>query len=345
MSKQAVDRTGQPLPSWLLDWDDVAKSRWKDILVGNGSSRAVSDRFDYKTLCDVARSKTNPTLSHDAIKVFDALGLSDFEGVLGHLQSAESVVKALDLDATPIRDCYTVTRDALAAAVAYVHPSHGSVPEATLKRGAEFFSSFTSVFTTNYDLLLYWAIMQAQDCFGDFFWPKHSEYVFDLMDTSLIGDRTGVFYLHGALMLSEKEDGRISKLVDNDCAPVLLPRILERMGTGDLPVFISEGDAPSKDLAISGYAYLDFCRARLARSAQPLIVYGHGLGEVDAHIVRAIASSARKHIAISLWPENELWLNAERARIERLLGSDQRSLSFFDGSTLNPWAGATRPKR
>jgi hypothetical protein len=341
---------GDPVPEWLENWTDVARSRWTDLVLGNGSSISVSPRFEYATLRSLAEERSAPSFSSDSNRIFDTLRSSDFEGVMREIANATRIVAALGDTTARLDFAYANIRDALIGAVAAAHPKHSEVPDAALRAANEFFSSFVSVFTTNYDLLLYWSVMKDPGRFVDFFWSREFNFAFDVTNVGVSGRRTMLFYIHGALMLSENQDGHVAKIVNTDSHPVLLDSILERIAHGDFPVFVSEGDSQAKLRSVAGYTYLDFCLARLGKSSQPTVVYGHGLGNVDAHIVSALARSPRKLFAVGLWPRSSSAVENERARIEAALGAkapdgSPRTIRYFDGRTLNAWTGAVSPAR
>jgi hypothetical protein len=349
-AKPTAALNGDALPDWLEDWADVARSRWTDLVLGNGSSISVSSRFAYGTLRSLAQERAAPSFSTDANRIFDVLQSSDFEGVMREIANATRILAALGDTTARLDAAYANIRDALIGAVAAAHPKHSDVPDAALRAANEFFSSFVSVFTTNYDLLLYWSVMKDPSRFVDFFWSRKFNFAFDVTNVGVSGPRTTLFYIHGALMLYENEDGHVAKLVNSDNNPVLLDRIMERIEFGDFPVFVSEGDSQEKLRSVTGYTYLDFCLARLGKSSHPTVIYGHGLGNVDAHIVSALTRSPRTSFAVGLWPRSSSAVEAERTRIDAALGGrapdgSPRTIRYFDGRTLNAWNGARSPER
>jgi len=59
--------------------------------------------------------------------------------------------------------------------------------------------SYMFVYTTNYDLLMYWAIQRDIDRFNDMFRLRNGELIF--VPDSELQERTCLLYLHGALHL------------------------------------------------------------------------------------------------------------------------------------------------
>ncbi len=137
----------------------------KHLLLGNGFSRACrEDIFAYDALFQRADfSALQPT----ARQAFDALGTTDFEVVMRALRSTESLVhvyeprnlaltRALSADADGLRNV-------LASAIAQNHPIRPSdISAQSYEACRRFLEPFHSIYTLNYDLLLYWALMQAE---------------------------------------------------------------------------------------------------------------------------------------------------------------------------------------
>ncbi len=178
----------------LDDWDDIADRDWPTLLVGNGASRSVSPKFAYDSLFDVG-----PLSDHDR-ELFEALGTTNFEEVLNHLRTASLVCDQLGHASSDVAARYDSIRDALIAAVHAHHVDWSHVDAGSrLLRIRSALLEFESVFTTNYDLLIYWAMMNAGDPpgagFGDLFW--NGSHVFDPLDTKSFGGKTLVYWLHG----------------------------------------------------------------------------------------------------------------------------------------------------
>lgn len=248
---------GQKLPRWLYDWDDLTNHGWGDVLIGNGSSRSVSERFDYKSLLSVATTKIEPPLDDSDRAFFEGLVTTDFERVLSALNTGLLVNGVLSLPTSPIEDRYDGIRMALCRAVNYVHPGYSDVGLDKLDRANSVLSQFKRVFTTNYDLLVYWAVMRDSTQFVDFFWGSGNG--FNPLDVEIFGanvNRTQVYYLHGALMIFLGSNGLEAKLAAG--ASGLLARINSRISDGDSPIFVSEGEPRQKLLAIRRHSYLEF---------------------------------------------------------------------------------------
>ena len=227
--------------------------------------------------------------------MFERLGTQNFEQVLSRLQVAGEVARALQIDDAPFRVHYLAVRDSLAAAVHHVHIPWDNASSDALSQIAATLSGFERVYTTNYDILIYWAAMlwNSQDhghTFKDFFWTQGDEETteFDVANTVLWGNVTGVLYLHGALHLVRTIEGATYKVCNHEGT-----RVLDRFGQpildGAVPLVVTEGGSLSKLASIEQSSYLSFGLAAFARDERDLVALGHSLGESDQHLVDVIA--------------------------------------------------------
>lgn len=69
--------------------------------------------------------------------------------------------------------------------------------------------------------------------------------------------------------------------------------IKQGFGEQQYRLFVAEGTSDKKLDQIRRNGYLSYCLDKLARTASPLVVFGHALGESDAHICDAIANAER----------------------------------------------------
>jgi hypothetical protein len=136
----------------------------RHLLLGNGFSIALKpDIFTYGSLYENADFSAAPRVP----RLFDALHTKDFEIVIRHLQDAAVVVEVYRPNlvrlASALRQDASAIKDALVAAVAKRHPDRPYDVSPT-QYGAcrRFLSRFDHIFTLNYDVLLYWALMQDE---------------------------------------------------------------------------------------------------------------------------------------------------------------------------------------
>ena len=156
------DRVTSDLPSWST----LAEHRWPTLLIGNGFSMNIWEGFSYKRLFDKA------LLTQEAKDIFKALSTTNFEGVLEKLMHTQTILNALGDDASDIEKIYESVQSGLFEAVRKVHIPWAQTPDDTLSIIANVVNRHQEVFTTNYDLIPYWAqvgnlgITKIADYFG-----------------------------------------------------------------------------------------------------------------------------------------------------------------------------------
>lgn len=217
------------------------------------------------------------------------------------LKEASEINKLSDLPYEPLDAKYDAIKNALISTVRSVHLQHGGVDYHWMQAVSSELKSFKRIFTTNYDLLLYW-IQGSEEFrgFTDFFWSDGLRFY--PFNTDKRSDRIEVYYLHGALFVFSLE-GKIYKLERSRVNP-LLDHIGGRMFLSrELPVFVSEGRFTEKMNSINQNPYLNFAFRAFGDMRSGLTVYGHSLNEeADQHILRSICSNDDlKSLAVSIY--------------------------------------------
>jgi hypothetical protein len=292
----------------LISFADIHPSAKSNLLLGNGLSIGVSDRFRYDSLLGVA---TRRGLISDADRLlFEAFDTTDFEQVLARLFIAHQVNSAQTVDARPAREAYDRIKYALIDSVRHIHPAHGSIAIPWLSKAADELKNHKRVFTTNYDALIYWIIGAAGfRGFTDVFFS--GDLTFDPLDTEIWGKRTAVYYLHGALFLLNTPWGvrKIARSEDRSLFEVLAGELAE----GNRPLFVSEGDTRQKLGVIKSHPYLTFALENLANMKGGVTIYGSSLGPSDAHLL----SSLRKNRELKVAAVSLRTLGKEDVDLER----------------------------
>jgi Domain of unknown function (DUF4917) len=313
----------------LYAWEDIEREyEWGTLLVGNGLSRHVWEPFGYPKLFDQA---STAVLSDKDRAVFE--GSPNFERALGELLTAIRICSVYDIDSALLYERYLNIQKALGAAVRAVHVNRNRVPGSTRQAIRDVLREYQWVFTTNYDLLLYWAIAYGGRFFpfvDHFRWANRCE--FD-PDRAPVGPRdVPVYFLHGALHLVVDGDGKVFKLRRN------LETLLDQFGqpiAGDpeaRPLLVTEGSSRDKLEAIEGNVYLSFALDELRENDLNTVVFGSALGEEDAHIADALSESPHRAVAVSMLPgESEAQLLVRQMDIYGRVEVDE--LLFFDATT------------
>jgi len=318
------------------------------LLLGNGFSRACrNDIFAYAALFEQAEFKD---CSAHARKAFGALNTTDFEVVMRALRNTATVMKLYELGDKAIRKRLRgdadALREVLVHAIADSHPEYpGEIPEASYRRCRSFLSRFRSIYTLNYDLLLYWAIMQTEidpalEFDDGFRTPDEgaTEYVtWDVEKT----DRQNVFYLHGALHIFDAGH-EVQKYTWVNTGVRLIDQVRQAFETDKYPLFVAEGESRQKLARIKHSGFLDRAYRSFAHIGGPLVVFGHSFASNDDHILRCIARGKTTGLLVGVHgdperPRNKLLMR----RAQELAGqrSANRSLrvQFFDSESVEVW--------
>jgi hypothetical protein len=143
----------------------VPERRSPHILLGNGFSRACrNDIFAYGAL--FYRADFN-ALSPLAREAFGVLATTDFEVVMRALKDAARLIRLYAPNLPDVAD--NLERDAaglrevLVRAIAQNHPDFpGTIDGDQYAACRRFLAHFKNIYTLNYDLLLYWALMNDE---------------------------------------------------------------------------------------------------------------------------------------------------------------------------------------
>lgn len=309
----------------LDNWADVeAKKDWSSFLIGNGFSQNIWRGFSYDSLFERAANDEGPHLVPEDVALFTQIGTRNFEMVLSALATSRMVATALRQAFGHFEDRENSIREALIRAVHSVHVPWGELPNDTLDLISNEISKYSSIYYTNYDLIMYWAIMRDNtSTFRDYFFAEE----FDVTNTEIWGKKTRIHYLHGGLHLYRQPNGQTLKRRAEGEFNLL--DLFGRPYRNAIPLFISEGSAEEKLASIYRSDYLSFAFSHFLHDRSPLVIFGHSLGESDQHIVNAIAAHKRRSVAISIRPCNNI-RRAKAAYIEKL---PEAEIHFFNAET------------
>ena len=257
------------------------------LLLGNGFSRACrNDLFAYEALFDTAKDR----LSSRIKKAFTALDTTDFEKVMRALKQAEFLVKAyapIDSDlANRLGSDANKSREILARAIASNHPERMSdISDDRFGNCRAFLSNFKNIYTLNYDLLVYWALMQdgideiELKCDDGFRHPEQGPMEYVVWEFSDLGQQN-VFYMHGALHIFDA-GSEIQKYTWSNTGIALVDQILGALETDRYPIYVSEGTSQSKLDRIMHSSYLVRGYRSLSEVSGSLFIFGHSLQLTD----------------------------------------------------------------
>lgn len=289
----------------LLTFEEVIKQTNKPhLLLGNGFSMAYDpERFSFTSLLQSAIDLKIIDKKDFIYRVFETLKTADFESVMKMLDDSRQVIKIYDdkagLDAKIEKDS-TQLKKHLVSIITNNHPAICTeIADANKQSCVEFLRPFKNIYTLNYDLLLYWAIMHDNssgytDGFGEDNESIDGEYV---VFKNTHGSR--LFYLHGGLHIFDAGDEIIKKTYSKTGIK-LFDQIKENLDKNIYPVFISEGDSKQKKTKILHNSYLNHCYKSLRFIGGDLVILGTELKRNDTHILDAIMESKVENIFIGV---------------------------------------------
>jgi len=314
-------------------WPEVDAAIGTDaaLLLGNGASIAVWSGFAYRSLHRAALREVEHPLDEDDVALFREFNTTDFEAVLNGLVTARRVGETLALETIHLRDRYRSIQRALRESVGRAHVTHDAIPASTLDNLRTAYRRYRSVYTTNYDLILYWAILsQPPDPaeFVDFFWGPG--VTFDVWQVDVrSATATAVLYLHGAIHLRRTADG-IARKETAGPAGNLLDAFSAPMSADETPLFVTEGTTQEKLRRIGSSDYLSFALDHLRDDSRNLVILGHALSGQDEHILKAVNEQPARTVAVGIHAGGGSVRSKKLAFAARLKTADVR---FFDAST------------
>lgn len=296
----------------LQSYQEVMEHFQKDnrkvnLLLGNGFSIAYDKKiFSYNALNRYIMDSDDEVIK----QVFQVYNTQNFESIMQQLKSMVEVLKILEAPKDLCKQVDSVADDLkskLIDAITSLHPEQVfNVDEEKSKHCADFLSPFLenggNIFSTDYDLLLYWVLLRNDvknfiDGFGreaenveegtytpeeeiewsDLIWGKHK-------------GTQNVHYLHGALPLFDA--GRDIIKLEWNGTDYLLDVIKKKIDEGSYPVFVAAGTSDEKMQHIRHNQYLNYCYDRLCSINGSLVVLGFRFGDNDTHIIDAINDAA-----------------------------------------------------
>jgi predicted house-cleaning noncanonical NTP pyrophosphatase (MazG superfamily) len=137
----------------------------KHLILGNGFSMAYDSKiFSYNALYDFIDKLEDKTLS----KLFEVINTKNFELVMRQLDNFIEIAQAFDNTGDMVKalkNANKILQQSLIEAVSSLHPEHVfDIPDEESQSCNNFIQEYLSkggkVFSTNYDLLLYWILMR-----------------------------------------------------------------------------------------------------------------------------------------------------------------------------------------
>ena len=294
----------------------------------------VSPYFAYDSLYEEARKDFDGSLDNEDVAIFEEFDTTNFEVVLAKLRDGIALADVLDRNRKPYRERFRSVQAALGAAVRRVHLEWTEVPSETLAAIKAELRCYDAIFSTSYDLLIYWSIGHSDDYgrFCDCFWAN-GRNEFDPDDCELFPNARPIYYMHGALHLIVEGSGVTRKLTK--AGQTLLDQFGKPIANDSeaRPLLITEASARDKLRAIEGNDYLAFAYEQLQEADGPLVVFGHALGDQDRHLIEAINVNPERPVAISMRKKSKGRLREQQSDIYGKLRASANDIYFFNAAT------------
>lgn len=357
----------------ILEFDDcyewsanIAKSNeivWKkpNLLLGNGFSISYApDKFSYSALLEVASSKISTLpLSKN---IFEKQNSKDFEEVINKLEQTANTLEITNSskfknEIIQFRYEAAEVKRILAESIAELHSDRPfEVTQQEYVNCRKFLRKFENYYTTNYDYLLYWALMQdSQGAHDPDFVHKDGFYSRNSDDPYVVWDRLhhsgeNIFYLHGALhFFKDSKDGSIRKITYKRTKKALIDQTRKFLEEDNYPLVVAEGSAETKLKRVDESAFLSHGHRSLAGRSGALVIYGLSLSLNDQHIANAIASSNIRKLAVSIYGDVNSEINQQLlSSLDKITASRNKIIKkssrkptieykLFDATTANIW--------
>lgn len=320
----------------------------RHLLLGNGFSIAARpESFRYGRLLEEADLAA---LTVPGADLFESEKTSDFEAVIRALRTASRMIdfyktqdrglsRRLAVDAERLKEI-------LAATLASKHPDYvGAISDDEYKAVRRFLGCFERFFTLNYDLLLYWALLQSlepqlrhDDGFRadrndpDAPWVAWNDY-------NQYGQN--VYFVHGGLHLYA-DGATLRKLTFRRTDIPLMDQIRGQLDDGVFPLIVTEGTSEEKHSAILHHGYLAKALRALTSCEGSLFIHGHSLDPNDAHVLRGIVEGKFKAIFVSLHgaPDSEANSRIRNAAEALAAARPEKKpllVEFYDADSAAVW--------
>jgi len=344
----------------------------RQVLLGNGFSTAAHKAFRYDGILKAAE------IDQRVRDIFTKAGTSNFEAAMTQLLARAQADPALTTSA--LSDIEEL-KAGLIRALRAVHPERPADLSGKYEHCEKFLAHFIGrrrpekgrIYTTNYDLLLYWTVAReggpdrvgptnklfyADDGFRLDWATKRPVPAFPYQQDGC-AKNAQIVYLHGALHLYGAGES-VVKLSYADTGDALCDQISARLDAGQFPIFVTEGSSELKKHAMTrrpgreGYnRYLTDAFKTFAASSKvkpgfdaSLFTVGHGMGIEDDHLIDTIVEGSLPLLCLGAYTPAEAdsfkakgeMLTRRRAE---LAGKPPLEVLVFDTSDINIWGPPT----
>lgn len=345
----------------------------RHLILGNGFSISCRpDIFRYDTLYNQADFSS----CDHAEEVFKKLNTHDFEIVINALEKAAEILPLYGGDAQVaelLQEDALNLKHLLVDTVANNHPARpNDIDDDEFYSCRQFLSHFLnkdlcdrcSIYTLNYDLLLYWAFMHKEEeydpqkielKFNDGFnhdflgFEEGSQEALFAPDVTWQGEtqshQQNIHYLHGALHLYD-EGSELRKYTWKDTGVALTEQARYSIENGFFPLFVSEGTTDKKldKIVHSAYlhkAYRSFVSNTMVPGAN-FFTYGYSFSANDEHISKRIGEGKCKALYVGIYgdiysPENKQVVEKIEALKSKRSKRYNLEVNYYNAKTAEVW--------
>jgi hypothetical protein len=330
-----------------VDQSEIYNKR--HALLGNGFS--ISCRPDIFVYGKLFERADFTSLSPSAKLVFNALNTQDFERVIKALRDTSKVLQAYKgvnpkLIHSLISDADGL-REVLVQAIASSHPGWpGDITDGEYAACRRFLSNFDNVYTLNYDLLLYWAVMHDEDTLtinsDDGFRKPDGEFDAEYVVWEAESSHTqNIWYLHGALHVFDS-GVEIQKYTWINTGKRLIEQIREALDKNFFPLFVAEGTSGEKLARIKHSDYLSKAKRSFSSIQGALFIHGHSLASNDEHFLKAVEKGKIEHLYVGLYGDENSDANKGIKRRANSMTQNRKrkkglAVSFYDSESARVW--------
>lgn len=332
--------------------DDSRSQSKQHVLLGNGFSIACRpDIFVYGKLFERADFSR---LSESARLAFDALNTQDFELVIKALRNAKELIRLYEGSAPSVAELMQQDADGLkevlVQTIASSHPDWpGELNGQEYTACRSFLANFNTVYTLNYDLLLYWTQMHVEEGISPqsddgFRTPEDNFEARYVTWESSQSHSQNTWFLHGALHIFDSGT-EVQKYTWRNTQVRLIDQIRDALQRDLYPLFVAEGSSDEKLERIRHSDYLAKAYRSFAEIGGALFIYGHSLAENDEHFLQLIERGKIRKLYIGIYgaptaePNRTIMNRASRMAVARAQYPRKPSLEvkFFDSGTAHVW--------
>lgn len=312
----------------LIDVRDIISKNSLPILIGNGFSINISEKFDYESLMELVKCKKLSTPFQKLLNMSNKINIED---ILKRVEISRDVLDCLDNVDVDFQTLINEIKVKFIEVISEIQPIKEFYVDRLddSKTRFDILKKFSKVFTTNYDLSLYYIVLENSSFKDSFGYPHYSNILTFHHQNHVDSDKIPIYYIHGNLMIFREPEHEVytSKVSYQKGFPIL-KQIVERVENNHFPIIVTEGLSNQKLRKIYSNDYLTYCWNSLdGLEEDEIVVYGHSLSDSDQHIVELIDKKFKRVYY-------GIYSNTKQNQYKIKSKFSQSQISFFDSKSL-----------